>query len=77
MMQLRPDETVQLVQDIPELGLHCGDVGQVCSTWFSPTPAYYEVEFQAEKSASGIRALLVSKQFSRTKGMVPEVDAAS
>ncbi len=50
------------MEDIPQLGLHRGDVGLVCSTWFSSTPACYEIEFRPEKSTSGIRALLMSKQ---------------
>ena len=36
---------VRLLEDLPELGRHCGEVGVVCSTWFAPHPAY-EVEFQ-------------------------------
>ncbi len=62
MTLIEIDERVQLMEDIPELGLHRGDVGLVCSTWFSSTPACYEVEFRAERSTSGIRALLMSKQ---------------
>jgi hypothetical protein len=47
---------VRLLQDIPELGLRCGEVGVVCSTWFAPTPAY-EVEFQPRGHAT--RALVM------------------
>ena len=53
---------VRLLNDIPDLGLHCGEVGIVCSEWMAPTTAY-EVEF---KPASGVvhatRALLLGNQ---------------
>ena len=55
------DQCVQLKQDIPELGLCRGEVGIVCSTWFSPTHAY-EVEFQAPGLGLKTRALLLSEQ---------------
>ena len=50
---------VRLLTDIPELGLHCGEVGVVCSTWFAPEPAY-EVEFQPRGSTT--RALVMQNQ---------------
>ena len=53
MMMPKIDGRVQLTQDIPDLGLRRGDVGLVCSTWFSPTTAY-EVEFESEKSTFAI-----------------------
>ena len=52
---------VKLLQDIPELGLHCGAVGVVCSTWFEPTTAY-EVEFNEPAGACATRALLMANQ---------------
>ena len=56
------DRSVRLVKDIPELGLRSGQVGVVCSTWFSPTPAY-EVEFRALGRQQGpTRALLMENQ---------------
>ena len=51
-------EYVRLKQDIPELGLRCGEVGLVCSTWFAPTEAY-EVEFGLPGPT---RALLLAEQ---------------
>ena len=54
-------EFVRLMQDIPELGLHSGERGVVCSTWFQPTPAY-EVEFEAEGFTYRTRALLLASQ---------------
>ena len=50
---------VRLLQDIPELGLHTGEVGVICSTWFSPDTAY-EVEFQPPGLATATRALLLA-----------------
>ena len=55
------DRPVRLVQDIPELGLRSGQVGVVCSTWFSPTPAY-EVEFRPLGRNGPTRALLLENQ---------------
>ncbi len=53
---------VKLLQDIPELGLHSGEVGVVCSTWFEPATAY-EVEFAAAAGPThATRALLTANQ---------------
>jgi hypothetical protein len=59
MAEIQVDEHVQLTQDIPELGLHCGEIGRVCSTWFDRA---YEVEFQREMPHHSIRALLMHGQ---------------
>ena len=64
MPQTECEETVQLTQDIPELGLHSGEVGVVCSTWFAPTTAY-EVEFQSPGLPFKTRALLLATQIQR------------
>ena len=61
MTEIQVDQRVQLIQDIPELGLHHGEVGLVCSTWFRPAAAY-EVEFQGKISHCLIRALLMPNQ---------------
>jgi hypothetical protein len=61
MTEMQVDERVQLTQDIPELGLHHGEVGLVCSTWFSPATAY-EVEFLRIMPDCPIRALLMPNQ---------------
>ena len=58
MRQPHVDDLVRLTQDIPELDLKQGDVGVVCSTWFSPTQAY-EVEFGL---GGPTRALLLAEQ---------------
>ncbi len=61
MTEIQVDQRVQLAQDIPELGLHCGDAGIVCSTWFSPATTY-EVEFRRTMPDCWIRALLMPSQ---------------
>jgi hypothetical protein len=61
MRQPHVDDTVRLTQDIPELQLRQGDVGVVCSTWFSPADAY-EVEFVPSGLNEHTRALLLAEQ---------------
>ena len=61
MTRVNADERVRLTQDLPELGLHHGDVGLVCSTWFEPNTAY-EVEFQSRSPGGRVRALLMPNQ---------------
>ena len=61
MTEIKIDEQVQLIQDLPELGLHRGEMGRVCSTWFGPATAY-EVEFPREMPDCSIRVLLMIKQ---------------
>ena len=55
------EQQVRLVRDIPELGLCRGEVGVVCSTWSSPTPAY-EVEFETPGRGHKTRTLLLGEQ---------------
>ncbi|MGE5608747.1 MAG: DUF4926 domain-containing protein [Bacillota bacterium] len=62
MRQLGVDDRVRLKRDIPELGLHRGETGVVCSQWFAPATAY-EVEFN--HSGQNLRALLMSEQVQR------------
>ena len=52
---------VRLLKDIPELGLRRGQIGAVCSTWFSPAIAY-EVEFEPPGEACTRRVLLLVDQ---------------
>lgn len=61
MRQIQVDQRVRLTHDVPELELHRGEIGLVCSTWFGPATAY-EVEFQHELPGYGLRALLMSSQ---------------
>jgi hypothetical protein len=55
------DQEVQLTQEIPELGLRCGAVGKICSTWFAPAIAY-EVEFEHVGLGHAVRTLLLDTQ---------------
>jgi hypothetical protein len=64
MTDIRADQRVRLTSDLPELGLHRGDTGVVCSTWFDPSTAF-EVEFQPHTSVSSIRALLARNQIQK------------
>jgi hypothetical protein len=58
---------VRLLKDIPELGLHSGEVGVVCSEWMAPTTAY-EVEFRpASGFVHATRALLLGNQIQITE----------
>ena len=53
---LHVDERVRLKTAVPELGLHSGDEGLVCSIWFAPTKRF-EVEFK-QLNLGPIRALV-------------------
>jgi hypothetical protein len=63
MTNIPVDKPVELMQDIPELGLLRGEIGVVCSAWFQPTTAY-EVEFQRKTPHGSIRVLLMLNQIS-------------
>jgi hypothetical protein len=65
-MELIVDECVQLVQDIPELGLHRGELGLICSTWFSPSTAY-EVQFERHAPECSVRVLLMCSQIEKRR----------
>ena len=55
------DDCVRLTIDIPELYLQRGDLGMVCSTWFSPTAAY-EVAFRPANVTEELRVLVLAEQ---------------
>ena len=57
---LHVDERVRLKTAVPELGLHSGDEGQVCSIWFAPARRF-EVEFK-QSDLGPIRALVVEEE---------------
>ena len=67
MRQPHIDDFVRLTRDIPELSLHCGEVGVVRSTWFAPTVAY-EVEFHKIGHDYQTRALLLAEQVQVEEG---------
>ncbi len=52
---------VRLTHDVPMLGLGCGDVGVVQSTWMSPA-TWYEIEF-CKPGHCAVRALLNASLF--------------
>ena len=57
---------VRLTQNLPELGLQCGQVGLVCSTWLSPAAAY-EVEFESVVGGFPTRVLLLPNQIEQVE----------
>ena len=61
MRQVLANDEVSLLQDIPELDLHRGDVGVVVSSWFCPNTAY-EVEFDGSADCCKRRVLLLEQQ---------------
>jgi hypothetical protein len=64
MTSMLVDDRVLLTLDIPELGLHRGDLGTICSIWSDPAAAF-EVEFQKPNPDSRLRALLMVSQITR------------
>jgi hypothetical protein len=71
MTEIDTGECVKLTQDLPELGLHCGDTGVVCSKWSHPSTAF-EVEFQPDIPGCSIRALVIRNQIQKES---PRVEA--
>jgi hypothetical protein len=71
MTQVQGEERVRLMQDVAELGLHRGDVGLVCGTWFEPSAAF-EVEFRLGAVGGRVRALLMPNQVQKdANGDIP------
>ena len=60
-MEPRIDSRVRLLQAIPELDLHPGDLGTVRSMWFAPA-LIFEVEFGCRVNSCDVRSLLQAKQ---------------
>ena len=54
------NDRVRLVKDLPELSVHAGEVGVVCSVWFSPDDVL-EVEFPRPESKPTDRCLVPAK----------------
>ena len=61
MRQPAVDDHVRLTRDIPDLWLHHGQSGIVCSKWSDPTLAF-EVEFHTTDPEDVIRALVLGEQ---------------
>jgi hypothetical protein len=59
--KIRVEDQVRLMKSIPELMLHRGDIGVVCSIWHAGESAY-EVEFPAPGSPYGTRTVLFEEQ---------------
>jgi Domain of unknown function (DUF4926) len=70
MSQPKINDSVRLVQDIPEFSLCKGEIGVVRSTWFAPAVSY-EVEFHQLGLSNEVRCLLTAEQ------LVVEEDALS
>jgi hypothetical protein len=64
MAEINAEERVRLMQDVPDLELHRGDTGVVCSTWFDPSTAF-EVESQSDAPGRAVRALLMPHQIQK------------
>ena len=61
MSQPKINDSVRLVEDIPELSLNKGEIGVVRSTWFAPSVSY-EVEFHQIGLSYEVRCLLTAEQ---------------
>jgi len=61
------EDHVRLIKSIPELLLHRGDVGVVCSIWHSASCAF-EVEFPSTESQFGIRTVLREDEVAMDEG---------
>jgi hypothetical protein len=61
MSQPKVNDSVRLLQDIPELSLGKGEVGVIRSTWFGPAVSY-EVEFHQVGLPYEVRCLLTAEQ---------------
>ena len=62
MREPQIEDSVELIEDHMEGGLHAGSTGVVCSVWFMPNPMY-ELEFQPENQDIRVRAFLSSDHF--------------
>jgi hypothetical protein len=76
MNELRIDQRVRLLHDIPELELRSGCEGVLCSQWFSPQLAY-EVEFEIPGLFFKTRALLLAEQIQPADAVEDELQLLS
>ena len=61
MSQPKINDSVRLLQDVPEMSLGKGEVGVIRSTWFGPS-VRYEVEFHQLGLSHEVRCLLTAEQ---------------
>ena len=61
MRQPNVDDQVRLTRDIPNLWLHKGETGTVCSCWFDSMLAF-EVEFHRNDPDDVVRAWVPGEQ---------------
>jgi hypothetical protein len=76
MAELRVDQRVRLMNDIPELELRSGCEGVLCSKWFAPQAAY-EVEFEIPGMFFKTRALVLAEQIQSVETVTDELQLAS
>jgi hypothetical protein len=62
------EDRVRLKAAIPQLGLHPGDEGLVCSVWFSPDKTF-EVEF-GRLDLTPIRALVPEEELEASEELL-------
>ena len=70
MSQPKINDSVRLVQDIPEFSLSKGEIGVVRSTWFAPAVSY-EVEFHQLGLSYEVRCLLTAEQLVVQEDVLP------
>ena len=69
------EDHVRLMKNVPELMLHRGDVGVVCSIWHAASSAF-EVEFPSTESKFGIRTVLCEDEVAKDEGDEPTANPA-
>ena len=62
VMRFDTGQIVRLKCDVPDLDLHPGELGFVCSRWFEPLD-FYEVEFRTPVNHCKVHVVLHEKQF--------------
>jgi hypothetical protein len=55
-------QLVRLKCDVPNLDLHVGQIGVVCTRWFEPM-RFYELEFQSPSNHAKVHVVLEEQQF--------------
>jgi hypothetical protein len=57
-----PGQLVRLKCEVPDVGLHVGQIGVVCTRWFEPL-GFYELEFQSPANHFKVHVVLDQEQF--------------